>query len=205
MQNLRNKLLVGGAVLTLAAIGTVMNSHPALGQGVGGPTVTINAGQLPLPVTGTLGVMGTPNVKVTNTITAPVPVLDISHSASQHVALDCFGAGQMPICVAQGASSSSTPYAVPAGQNLVLTSVDISADSTSGGSGLLLVLPPSPGAVVGVAAGRWNVPSDGFIHSFQYPGGIVLPAGFVFGLSNSQGNVNLISATAILQGFLTAD
>jgi hypothetical protein len=32
MQNLRNQFIAGGAVLILAAIGTMMNSHAALGQ-----------------------------------------------------------------------------------------------------------------------------------------------------------------------------
>ncbi|HEY7334341.1 MAG TPA: hypothetical protein VH639_05625 [Bryobacteraceae bacterium] len=195
MQNFRNKLLVGGAMLISAAIGTVMNSHPALGEG-GGPTVTINASQLPLPVTGTLGVTGTPNVNVTNTITAPVPVVDISHSASLHVTLDC-GSSTGGICVAQGASAT---YMVPAGQNLVLTSVDITSSSFTSGPASLFLTPSSglPPFVVG----QWDVPSDGLTHSFQYPGGIVLPAGFSFGFPHIQLGGN---ATAILQGFLTAN
>jgi hypothetical protein len=90
MQNLRNKLIAGGAVVILAVIGSVMNSRQSTIQGAGGPTVTIDPAQLPLPVTGTIGLTGTPNVKVTNTVTAPVLVLDISKSASQHVGLLCY-------------------------------------------------------------------------------------------------------------------
>ena len=95
MQNLRNQLIAGGAVLILAAIGTMMNSHPALGQAPGGgPTVTINPGQLPLPVKGSttvagtvaatqsgtwnVGVTGTPNVNVANPATAPALFLNVN-------------------------------------------------------------------------------------------------------------------------------
>jgi hypothetical protein len=97
MQNLRNKLIAGGAVLILAAIGTVMNRQAARADG--GPTVTI-AAPLPLPVTGTVAVTGnvattgtvaatqsgpwnvsitgTPNVTVANPATAPLFNLNVS-------------------------------------------------------------------------------------------------------------------------------
>ena len=58
MQNLRNQLIAGGAVLILAAIGTMMNRQAAQAQGQGGPTVTIGA-PIPLPVTGTVTATGT--------------------------------------------------------------------------------------------------------------------------------------------------
>jgi len=104
MQNLRNQLIAGGTTLILAAIGTMMNSHPALGQAPGGPTVTINPGQLPLPVKGAttvsgtvaatqsgtwnVGLTGTPNVNVANPATAPcqpttVSGLTISRTSAQ--------------------------------------------------------------------------------------------------------------------------
>jgi hypothetical protein len=51
MQNLRNKLIAGGAVLLLAAIGTMMNRQAM--QAAGGPSVTIES-PIPLPVTGTV-------------------------------------------------------------------------------------------------------------------------------------------------------
>jgi len=206
MQNLRNKLIAGGAVVILAAIGTVMNSHPALGQAVAGPTVTINPNQLPLPVAGSttvsgtvaatqsgtwnVGINGTPNVHVATAITAPLLVLDISHSASQHVTIFC-----LEPCSTQG--SYPNPYVVPAGQNLVLTSVDINSLYTSGGTSLLL----ETGSPAAFPVGIWNLPGDGFTHSFQYPSGLVFPAGFSFGFPNIVKN----NATVILQGFLTAN
>jgi len=65
MQNLRNKLIAGGAILTMAALGTVMNRQAAQAQG--GPTVTIGA-PIPLPVSGTVAVTG--NVATAGTVAA---------------------------------------------------------------------------------------------------------------------------------------
>src|SRR6516164_126026 len=97
MQNLRNQLIAGGAVLLLAAIGTMMNRQAM--QAAGGPSVTIES-PIPLPVTGTVavtgsttvsgtvaatqsgtwnvGVTGTPNVHVTNPATAPAFFLSVN-------------------------------------------------------------------------------------------------------------------------------
>src|SRR5215469_3934174 len=79
MQNLRNKIIAGGAVLTLAAIGTVMNRQAAQAQG--GPTITIG-GPIPLPVKGTVAttqsgawnvsLTGAPSVNVSNQPTVTV-------------------------------------------------------------------------------------------------------------------------------------
>ena len=85
MQNLRNQLIAGGAVLLLAAIGTMMNRQAM--QAAGGPSVTIES-PIPLPVTGTVaatqsgtwnvGLTGTPNVNVANPATAPALFLNVN-------------------------------------------------------------------------------------------------------------------------------
>ena len=97
MQNLRNKLMAGGAVMILAAIGTMMNRQAM--QAAGGPSVTIES-PIPLPVTGTVavtgsttvsgtvaatqsgtwnvGLTGTPNVNVANPATAPALFLNVN-------------------------------------------------------------------------------------------------------------------------------
>ena len=102
MQNLRNKLIAGGAVMILAAIGTMMNRQAM--QAAGGPSVTIES-PIPLPVTGTVavtgsttvsgtvaatqsgtwnvGVTGTPNVNVANPATAPALTLDNPYLTSK--------------------------------------------------------------------------------------------------------------------------
>jgi hypothetical protein len=72
MQKLRNKLITAGAVVIMAAIGTVMNRPAAQAQG---QVVTIGA-PIPLPVearqvgTWNVGLTGTPNVNVTGTVAA---------------------------------------------------------------------------------------------------------------------------------------
>jgi len=123
-----------------------------------------------------------------------VPVLDISHSASQHVHLNCNSVGSGNICFNQS-GAFLTPYVVPAGQNLVLTSVDIIAFSPNAFS---LFLTSSF-----FRAGSWEVPADGLTHSFQYPGGIVLPAGFTFSAPNLLMSAGQQGEIVDLEGFLT--
>ena len=206
MQNLRNQLIAGGAVLILAAIGTMMNRQAAQAQGQGGPTVTIDPNQLPLPVKGSttvsgtvaatqsgtwnVGLTGTPNVNVTNTLAAPVPVLDISKSASQIVNLQC-----LFICTAQGGTAA---YVVPPGQNLVVTSVDL-LTTLGGGIAAFQIFPPSATQPFGL----WEVPANSVTASFQYPSGIVFPAGFAFSGSNLQTNTGI--SKVFLRGYLTSN
>jgi len=184
-------------------IGFVSNSQRAVAQNQQGETVTINPAQLPLPVKGSLGISGTvaatqsgawnvgltgtPNVNVANPATAPALTLDISKSASQHVQLICF---KVYLNCLEG--SAQTPYVVPTGQNLIVTSVDVFAV----GVGDVIFEFPGP-----VGFGRiWIYPGDGFTHSFQYPSGIVFAAGYTF----AGNNVTFGSTSqAILQGFLT--
>ena len=180
MQNLRNKLIAGGAVVILAAIGTVMNRQAA--QAAGGPTVTIDPAQLPLPVT----------AHVANGITAPVPVLDISKSASQHVGLLCYLQNGGPICANN--SFPTTPYVVPAGENLVVTSVDILDSVTE--------FIDFSSAFSGAVMERYRVAGDALTHSFQYPSGIVFPAGYSF----TSPRISFSGAAELyLQGFLTSN
>jgi hypothetical protein len=186
MNRFKNHLITAAVLALLAGIGTIMNSlHPSVLQAAGGPAVTIDPTQLPLPVQGSVsvsgtvaatqsgpwnvGVTGTPNVKVANPATAPALTLDISKSASQHVELLCFATD---ICLAP---TGGTAYQVPAGQNLVVTSVDIlGSGAGNAGTFFSILIPNTNGGA------RWTVPNDLYTHSFQYPSGIVYPAGFVF-------------------------
>jgi hypothetical protein len=130
-------------------------------------------------------------VEVANTATAPAFTLDISKSASQHVELTCGPFSDH--CVV---GNTTTPYVVPSGQNLVVTSVDISTAGT-GGKDSLSILAPS-----GVVRNIWAVPNDGLTHSYQYPSGIVFPGGFVF---RAPSVANFVSNAAFLNGFLTSN
>jgi hypothetical protein len=95
-------------------------------------------------------------VEVASTGTAPALTLDISKSASQHVELTCGSFSDH--CVA---GNTSTPYVVPTGQNLVVTSVDIST-AVTGGRDTLSILTP-----LGAARNIWAVPNDGFTLRFS--------------------------------------
>jgi hypothetical protein len=94
MKSTKERMFAASIIAGLAVIGSVMNSHQSTLQGAGGPTVTIDQAQLPLPVQGSLGVSGTvaatqsgnwnvgitgtPNVKVTNAATAPVLFVNVN-------------------------------------------------------------------------------------------------------------------------------
>jgi len=133
-------------------------------------------------------------VQVANTAAAPAITQDVPHLASQHLELIC----EATIGCAVPNPSSLTPYVVQAGQNFVVTSVDIlgTGGDPSGVAALALVLP---------AAGLsriWRVPDDGYTHSFQYPSGYVFPAGYTF-VSANVSTFNL--SIAYLEGFLTSN
>lgn len=210
MGKFKTHLAVALTAVVLAAIGARMDSKLAAADT--GPIVTIG-GPVPLPVTGNIGITGTPNVNITNTPTvklngpvaavqsgnwnvnlantpaAPALVLDISKSASQHVELLCTPAGGT-------CSNIAVPplpaYTVPAGQSLVVTSVDITT----------VIFPGTITSIHFDSSPRsWFVPNDGLTHSFQYPSGLVFPAGYQFNSSSIffGPNFNL----AVVEGYLT--
>jgi len=160
MQNLRNKLVVGGAVLILAAIGSVMNRQPA--QAAGAP-VTIES-PIPLPVTGSVavtgnvGINGSPSVNV-----ATLPAVQLSGTPTVNVVT----ASGAPLSVVNLSDRGRTPYqstlqdcagsscifpAVPSGHRLVVESISVLVTFPSavtfypnaaliGSSGIVLNLP----------------------------------------------------------------
>jgi hypothetical protein len=122
MNRFKNLLIVAAVFALLTVIGTVLNTRRVASQGPPGGMAVNIVNPLPVPVTGAttvsgavaatqsgawnVGITGTPNVKVTNPVTAvgitgtpnvnvantvatPVLTLDISKSASQHVELIC--------------------------------------------------------------------------------------------------------------------
>src|SRR5262249_760142 len=58
--------------------GTIMNSHQAAAQGPPDGLAVNVVNSIPLQVTGSLGITGTPNVNVTNPATAPVLSLNVN-------------------------------------------------------------------------------------------------------------------------------
>ena len=63
MNTFKKRMLVTAVIAVLAVIGTLMNSQQSTVRAAGGPTVTIDPTQLPLPVQGSVGISGTPTFK----------------------------------------------------------------------------------------------------------------------------------------------
>ena len=94
MNSLKNRMFAAAIIAVLAVIGSLMNSQQSTARAGGGPTVTIDQAQLPLPVQGSLGISGTvaatqsgawnvgitgtPNIHVTNAANAPVFSLNVN-------------------------------------------------------------------------------------------------------------------------------
>jgi hypothetical protein len=134
-------------------------------------------------------------VQVNNTAAAPALTLDVSKSASQHIELFC---STNPISEASScatAANPSTPYVVPAGQNLMVTSIDITCAVSKCTFELQV---PGPALTSGFRI--WFMPDVSVTHSFIYPSGIQYPAGFTFGGLNVGAN----GGGANLYGFLTS-
>jgi hypothetical protein len=197
MNTFKKRMLAAAIIAGLAVIGSLMNSQQSTVRAAGGPTVTIDQAQLPLPVQGNVGINGTPNVKVTNPATAPALTLDISKSASRHVHLVCVTFAI--VCTSSDASVlHPPPYIVPAGENLMVTSVDLFTIASSPSKPLFFSVLQGG---LGLIAGAWVVPNDGFTHSFQYPSGIVFPAGYTF--DNTHVFMDTGADHMSIEGFLT--
>jgi hypothetical protein len=138
MTNFKKRIFATAIIAGLAVIGSVMNSQQSTVRAAGGPTVTIDQAQLPLPVQGSLGVSGTvaatqsgawnvgitgtPNVKVTNPATAPVLFVNVNDP------------GRIPYQSVAANSCSATPSScqialtsVPNGHRLVIQHVSVFA------------------------------------------------------------------------------
>jgi hypothetical protein len=132
-------------------------------------------------------------VEVANTPTNPVPSADITRSASNLVTLYCYiQGGQSPCSLLEPGESIenvSGTYTVPAGQNLVVTDVEI-----TGGNQFFVVY----GIYAGGASEVFQVTGGG-THEFTFPHGFVWPAGqpLLVGGSNT--------TSAYIRGYLTTN
>jgi hypothetical protein len=147
-------------------------------------------------------------VQVVNTPTSPVPTLDNSKSAMFKVELRCPVSPYPPTndnfaCVSltpQGTSGGR--FTVPAGQFLVITTIDEASLATANLADLNLhqFVPPFPGSLV-VREG-WllgAIGEGGPTHQLQFPSGIVVGPGYQLLISSGVG-IN----TAYVRGYLTA-
>jgi hypothetical protein len=134
-------------------------------------------------------------VQVSNTVEAPAITEGVPSLASQHVTIYCpVGALCQPIGPGGTFSLSAPDYTVPAGQNLVITSIDITSPGGGGGPYVYVLQGLSSTSTIGQA---WYVPNNGQTVQFQFPSGIVWPAG---GAIFSDGNDGVIG---VIRGYLT--
>jgi hypothetical protein len=115
-------------------------------------------------------------VQVNNTAAAPAVSQDVSKLASQNVSLT--GDTQVnqetsPLyAVAADGSVSTSPYTVPAGQTLIITSADLNPNiGVSSYSSVGLGLPSNSSAF-----GFWEV-APGISTQFVYPAGVAIAGG----------------------------
>jgi hypothetical protein len=134
-------------------------------------------------------------VQVSNTVAAPAITENVPNLASQHVAIYCpVGAQCQPIGPGGAFNSSAPDYTVPAGQNLVITSIDITSPGGGGGPYVYVLQGLTS---ISTLSQAWYVPNNGQTVQFQFPSGIVWPAG---GAILADGNDGL---TGVIRGYLT--
>jgi hypothetical protein len=143
-------------------------------------------------------------VQVTNTISSPVPSLDVFKTASQNMTLYCDDQDDPCSTVGAGGSLANNPYVVPTGQTLVITELEI--NPPSGGrpsSNFVLTYDGSPFDCPAAPCQdpMWVVPNDGLTHQFQFPNGVLWPAGQrIIGFSSTPSGVS-----AVARGYLTSN
>jgi hypothetical protein len=135
MNRFKNHLIAAAVFSVLAIIGTMMNSRPSVLQAAGGPTVTIDQAQLPLPVQGSLGITGTANVKVTNPAAAPVLALNVNDPGRIPYQSMLFS-----ICPDGSLFCAFAFPTVPSGHRLVIQHVSIEAGTKDNNSGTGVVI-----------------------------------------------------------------
>jgi len=78
MRRYKNQLIAAAVLSVLAIIGTIMSSHQAAAQGPSNGLAVNVVQSIPLQVTGSTTITGTPNVNVANPATAAVLSLSVN-------------------------------------------------------------------------------------------------------------------------------
>lgn len=157
-------------------------------------TLALAAGVLTLAVPRAAHAVAAALVQVTNTPANPAVTQDTSKRAGQLVQLFCEASvGNFSSCgVFTNLVTPLTQYTVPAGQNLVITSVDLYG--YAGGTGDSEV--ELRDTVQQVRYHLWLISGWNSLQ-FQYPSGIVLPSGTMPSIAASRG------AVVHMNGYLT--
>lgn len=118
-------------------------------------------------------------VQVSNTVSTPAVAQDVSHLASQNVELLCAEGGP---CMNRVASTFAT-YEVPAGQNFVVTDMEVFTQSGGGAAGCFISLTAPPPGVADFND-FFDFASDGRTHQLLFPTGMSYPGGYKFDTTN---------------------
>jgi hypothetical protein len=161
-------------------------------------------------------------VQVTNTASSPVISQDIGNQAAQIVQIECgvvpgsgitdpghenlFGCVGVP-ALGVGSVPQSSVYTVPAGETLVVTSVDILSGALAGTPCMSPAFPQlftsTPNDVLS-ARKSWIVPGGAGTAHYVYPSGILIPGGeTILGIVNFA-TVSNCTITIDMHGYLTA-
>ena len=152
---------------------------------------------------GTLHAVAATLVEVTNTMGNPVLTLPLKDAASQQVLLTNQSGLITPGTTAPLSQVSPTQgpldnlYAVPAGQNLVVTGVDVicPAAPMAPSSWNTGTTPPAPSPFEFYSGGVQG------LQSYNYPNGLVVPAGMNLIIDNTDGTSDLFLVN--VRGYLT--
>jgi hypothetical protein len=153
-------------------------------------------------------------VQVANTASSPVIAQGIGNQAAQIVQIECgyvpgsmdsFGCAAVPATGFTSFPAADSQYTVPAGETLVVTSVDILSGSAAGSPCMspafvrLYIDIPGPEYLF---RKYWIVPSGAGMAHYVYPSGILFAAGTdIDQVSNNTGTCTL---TLDMHGYLTA-
>jgi hypothetical protein len=156
-------------------------------------------------------------VQVANTASSPVIAQGIGNQAAQIVQIECgyfpgnlqsFGCAAVPPTGFMAVPPPNSQYTVPAGETLVVTSVDILSGSSAGSPCMspafvqLIVNIPESGFIYSLPRKNWIVPSGAGTVHYVYPSGILFsPATIVAGVFNTTTSCTL---TLDMHGYLTA-
>jgi hypothetical protein len=142
-------------------------------------------------------------VQVTNTAASPAVAQDVSKLASQQVTLVTSadvtpGTDQrLSQIYASGAVSPGT-FVVPAGQTLIVTSIDVTASVPGSGTSGITISNTEPGYQI-----ETFIVTNSVTTILQFPTGILFPAGesvLIGGVYSNSGTVG-----AIVRGYLTSN
>ena len=145
-------------------------------------------------------------VTVTNTSANPVITAPIPQSAAQNVELFCysrsvtvFGFACGQVTAQFGAPLPGAQYTVPAGQSLVVTTIDVAPQTSSPGTIIATLATLDPQSLNYFNREAFTVP-NGLTTQFQFPvAGIVIPSGLQPLISNEP------NAFVTIRGYLTPD